>query len=403
MIEVEGLAKKLCRDFHRAGWHCLARIGRSALGLSPSTATLGRGQFWAIQDVSFTVARGEALALVGQNGSGKSTLLRLVAGLMTPDFGRVRVDGTLAPIISLSAAMQRMLSARENAELNLALLGVPRDEVAERARVALAFAEVEHAADSPLRYFSSGMAARLGIACAVQSDADVLLLDEVMAVGDAAFKRKSQRCLQDLLARGKTMLMVSHSPGLLLETCSRAVALHEGRLVDAGGTREVLDRYHERGRVRRLEGATRQDSGAAYAELEAFLLAPVTAEGPLGLRVKLEVLRALQDVRVRVGLCEHDRTRPLMAMETTVAAMAPGTNRLDLELEAHGLAPGEYAVEVSLGLGGDLGESRRVALSVRGDTQNSGTISAPPHRWKLTNSEGNIGYLAKSRSPGLSD
>jgi lipopolysaccharide transport system ATP-binding protein len=209
--------------------------------------------FWALKDVSFEVQKGEIFGLVGQNGAGKSTLLKLVARVLRPTQGRVLVRGRVAPLLEMGAGFHPELTGRENIYLNGAMLGLTRAEMNARFDRIVDFAELWDFIDSPLRTYSSGMWARLGFAVATDVEPDVLIVDEILAVGDAAFQHKSSRRIDSFRERGTTIFLVSHSMDLVESMCSRAAWLDHGELVAIGPAKSVVDRYL--GRVREEESS----------------------------------------------------------------------------------------------------------------------------------------------------
>jgi ABC-2 type transport system ATP-binding protein len=202
--------------------------------------------FWALRDVSFDIYPGEAVGLVGGNGGGKSTLLKMIAGVLLPDEGSVRVDGGVAPLIELTGGFVGELSARDNIYLTAGLHGLSRSEVDERFDDIVDFAgrEVRAGLDTPYRHFSSGMKVRLGFAVITTLDEPIVLVDEVLAVGDRAFREKCYQRMESLLAEGRTLFLVSHSENDLKRFSTRGLYLRKGRLVMDGPMLEVLERYN---------------------------------------------------------------------------------------------------------------------------------------------------------------
>jgi ABC-2 type transport system ATP-binding protein/lipopolysaccharide transport system ATP-binding protein len=207
--------------------------------------TLSYESFWAPQEISFAVERGETVGVVGRNGAGKSTLLKIIAGVLDPTTGAARVRGRVAPILELGTGFDLELTGRENVYLNALLLGHPRREIDQRLDEIVAFAELEEFVDSPLRSYSTGMIARLGFAVATAWVPDVLILDEVFAVGDSAFNQKCAQRFERFRAAGTTLLLVSHSAEVVASTCSRCLWIDHGRLAADGLPGEVLSRYLE--------------------------------------------------------------------------------------------------------------------------------------------------------------
>ncbi|WP_137844318.1 ABC transporter ATP-binding protein [Microbacterium sp. 2FI] len=200
-------------------------------------------EFWALRDVGFAVARGESIGVVGRNGQGKSTLLKLVAGVLIPDEGTVSVQGGVAPLIEITGGFVGDLTVRENVRLTSGLHGMPKAEVARRFDGIIAFAELADFVDTPYKHLSNGMKVRLAFAVVSQLDEPILLVDEVLAVGDKAFREKCYARIDELLAEGRTLFFVSHNERDLRRFCTRGLYLDKGRLALDGPIDEVLDRY----------------------------------------------------------------------------------------------------------------------------------------------------------------
>ncbi|MBI5280417.1 MAG: ABC transporter ATP-binding protein [Candidatus Solibacter usitatus] len=197
----------------------------------------------ALQDLNFEIGHGECVALVGPNGAGKSTILSLIAGLSPPDEGRVEVNGRVAAMLELGSGFHYDLTGEENALLNAALLGMSREQARDAMPGIIEFAELGEFIREPLRTYSTGMVMRLAFAVAVHVDPDILLIDEVLAVGDQQFQKKCFEKIHAFRRAGKTLVFVSHATELLRELCDRAIWLDHGRLVQDGPLAEVLDAY----------------------------------------------------------------------------------------------------------------------------------------------------------------
>lgn len=202
-----------------------------------------RNEFWALRSVSFSVRRGEVVGLVGANGAGKSTLLKLVAGVMKPTEGSVRCGGTVCPMIELGAGFDPQLTARENIYLNGAIMGYSRAFLESRFDAIVDFSELRSFLDVPVQSFSSGMTARLAFSIAVQVDPEILIVDEILSVGDAAFQAKSEEKMLQMIRGGTTVLFVSHSVEQIRKLCSRALWLERGVLREAGDCDTVCGHY----------------------------------------------------------------------------------------------------------------------------------------------------------------
>ena len=200
-------------------------------------------EFWALRDVSFTVEAGDSLALIGRNGCGKSTMLKVVAGVMSPTNGSVKVRGTIAPLIELGAGFDMDLTARENIYMNGAIMGFDRKFMNAHFDEIVDFSEIEEFLDVPVKNYSSGMLARLGFSIATIVEAEVLIVDEILAVGDAAFQKKCEHRMDTLLSHGTTLIFVSHSGEQVKKMCKKAVWLDHGQVQLQGDSAEVYDAY----------------------------------------------------------------------------------------------------------------------------------------------------------------
>jgi ABC-2 type transport system ATP-binding protein len=202
-------------------------------------------EFWALRNIDFTVARGEAIGVVGRNGQGKSTLLKLVAEVMLPDEGSVKVNGGVAPLIEITGGFVDDLSVRENVYLTAGLHGMSTAEIADRFDDIIDFADIGNFLDTPYKHLSSGMRVRIAFSVISSLEEPILLVDEVLAVGDRQFKEKCYRRIDEMLSSGRTMFFVSHSEKDLLRFCSRGLYLDKGQLILDGAIQEVVDRYNQ--------------------------------------------------------------------------------------------------------------------------------------------------------------
>jgi ABC-2 type transport system ATP-binding protein len=219
------------------------RIGVKDLLLQGSRVTTGTGEYWPFRNISFRVAKGESVGVVGRNGCGKSTLLRLVAGVMLPDEGTIEVNGGVGAMIELSAGFVGDLTARENVYLISSLHGFTRQQTDERFNEIMRWAGVQRFVDTPVMHFSSGMRARLAFSIVTRMEEPILLVDEVLAVGDKAFRKKCGVVIDSMLGDGRTMLLVSHNERDLLRWCQRGIYLRRELPPIEGPIEEILERY----------------------------------------------------------------------------------------------------------------------------------------------------------------
>jgi lipopolysaccharide transport system ATP-binding protein len=238
LIQIDDVSKVYKRHARR---ELMAK--RVADKLGPKAA--GPDEFWALRNISFRIARSESVAIVGNNGAGKSTLLSIIAGVTAPTSGRVQITGRISALLELGAGFHPDLTGRENAMTYAALVGLNRREARERMDAIIEFSELEEFIDQPLRVYSTGMTSRLGFSVAVHVDPEVLILDEVLAVGDGAFQAKGLKRIEQMARSGITLLFVSHSLGSVRSFCDRAIWLDHGKLVEDGPSDRVVEHYEQ--------------------------------------------------------------------------------------------------------------------------------------------------------------
>ncbi|WP_294155234.1 ABC transporter ATP-binding protein [uncultured Clostridium sp.] len=199
-------------------------------------------EFWALQDINIKVNRGEVVGIVGFNGAGKSTMLKVISGILKPTSGTVKIHGSIAPLIELGAGFDAELSGRENIYLNGAVLGISKKDMDEKVEEIIEFSELQDFIDVPVKNYSSGMYARLGFAIATSVEPEILIVDEILSVGDYKFQEKSKNRILDMMNSGTTIIIVSHSVEQVRELCDKVIWLDRGKIKDCGG-KEVLNEY----------------------------------------------------------------------------------------------------------------------------------------------------------------
>jgi lipopolysaccharide transport system ATP-binding protein len=245
-IAVTNLSKKFCKSLRRGLYYGVIDVLSSGVRSTDRGRRLRRDEFWALDDINVTVGRGQTLGVIGQNGSGKSTLLKILNGILLPDAGTVSMNGRLGALIEVGAGFNPMLTGRENVYLNGAVLGMTRDEIDAKFDSIVAFAEAADFLDIPVRNYSSGMTVRLGFAIAIHAELDILLVDEVLAVGDTLFQYKCYERISELKARGATIVLVSHAMSVIERVCERTLVLDHGQPVYLGETPVAIERYFGR-------------------------------------------------------------------------------------------------------------------------------------------------------------
>jgi lipopolysaccharide transport system ATP-binding protein len=257
-LRLDGVYKKFRRgELYTSLRDLVPALGKRLLGRRPDPAVLNAGSFWALQDVSFEVRRGEAFGIIGSNGAGKSTILKVITGIMRPTQGTLQVRGRLSALIEVSAGFHPDLTGRENIYLNGTILGMTRAEIRRRFDAIVAFSELEEFLDTPVKRYSSGMFARLGFSVAVHVEPEILIVDEVLSVGDYLFQQKCLDRMNEIMAGDATIIFVSHNLRAVATLCERSLLLDHGRVKQIGPSNEIIKAYLNRGhQTRALEAGS---------------------------------------------------------------------------------------------------------------------------------------------------
>ncbi len=372
-------------------------------------------ELWALRDVTLEIPRGRMVGVIGSNGSGKSTLLKLVGGILKPTSGAVDVAGRVSALIELGAGFHPEFTGRENIHVNGILLGLSRTEIRERFDDIVAFAGLAEFIDNPVKTYSSGMYMRLGFAIAVTVDPDILLIDEVLAVGDEAFQHKCVGRIQEFKANGKTIVFVSHDLGSIERLCDEAAWLHRGRVEAHGGAREVIDRYlyhvareeaqalgveHRAAEAAAAAGTARR-WGSREIELTRVRLVDQAGEErylyeagePCAIELAYRAHRPVEDPVFGVGVFRKDGVC-CYGTNTAIDGLAfgklEGEGRVAVHIHHLDLIDGEYLVDVAVhardGHPYDY-HSRLYAFAVRSRAKDTG-VARLPHEWRLADGGG---------------
>ena len=367
-------------------------------------APLQDGTLWALSDVSFHVAQGETLGIIGRNGAGKSTILKLISQITRPTSGTISVRGKLAALIEVGAGFHPDLTGRENIFLNGTILGLKRQEIRALFDRIVAFAELEPFIDTPVKRYSSGMYVRLGFAVAAHIHPEVLLIDEVLAVGDFAFQQKCLQRIQELKQSGTTILFISHNLNAVQRICDRVLLLDSGHILTEGQPREVVRAYREhvaaKERQRAAQAIARSDDGVTgpgVVQIKAVQLRndahEVAETFKTGERVTVEVRyvcrRRIEHPTVKISL---ERVDGLMchvaSLQDNGAAVPPleGKGVLRLTYRKMNLLPNDYRVSVEVGEEGQVAPLERrqfgCFFTVTSDQDAAGTVHLD-HYWHL--------------------
>jgi lipopolysaccharide transport system ATP-binding protein len=371
-------------------------VGMPAPGQPRSGDSPRPGRFWALRDVSFSLEPGDVVGIIGRNGAGKSTLLKILSRVTEPTEGRAELYGRVGSLLEVGTGFHPELTGRENVFLNAAILGMSRREVVRKLDDIVGFAGVERFIDTPVKRYSSGMVVRLGFSVAVHLEPEILIVDEVLAVGDAAFQRKCLARMRKLAGDGRTILFVSHNLAAVQNLCARAILLAGGELQADGPVEEVISRYLESVRAPLGRDAAGPIAVGADGKLELLSFGLGDASGVrldhalCGQDVSFTLtLRAAVDlgaVTILLAVNDHFETR-IAQLNSTVAghdyALSTGTHTFRCEVPRLPLTPGDYQLDLKVLAGREhvlsaLGVDRLYVES--GDFFRSGRLPTDP-RW----------------------
>ena len=245
VLEIENLSKKFCRNLKRSLWYGVNDLAGEMFLRSNERTVLRKDEFWALKDISFKLYRGETLGLIGANGAGKSTLLKLINGLIRPDTGSARIWGRVGALIELGMGFNPILTGRENIYVNAAVLGLRRGEVDRLLKDIIDFAEIGDFIDAPLRIYSSGMKVRLGFSVAANLNPDILLIDEILSVGDSSFRERCSNHLVKYKENGGSIIFVSHNTLAVESICDRVIWIDKGVICDINNPSFIIEKYEQ--------------------------------------------------------------------------------------------------------------------------------------------------------------
>jgi lipopolysaccharide transport system ATP-binding protein len=365
-IRMNELGKRYTLGTYAHGYGTLresiVRAARRSLGIRERKENVQRsaGTLWAVRDISLTIPDGEVVGLIGHNGAGKTTLLKILSRITEPTTGWADVTGRVGSLLEVGTGFHPELTGRENIFLNGAILGMRRVEIRRRFDEIVAFADVERFLDTPVKRYSSGMSVRLAFAVAAHLETEILLVDEVLAVGDAEFQRKSLGKMDEVAKQGRTVVFVSHNLAIIQAMCQRAILLERGQAVADGPVRETIDQY-----LRGLERAASDDllervdrDGRGYDET---LVRRLEIRDPSGGRIvvagrpatiSVQVTKAIPGMHCRLTIL-NSLGQPVTTLDSEVSAptdvrdVALGT-RLECEIASLPLLPGRYRIDVLL-------------------------------------------------------
>jgi lipopolysaccharide transport system ATP-binding protein len=372
VIRVENLGKR-----YRIGEHvpyltlrdALARAVGAPLRMlqtgSAPTPDSEASQIWALRDVSFEVRRGEVIGIIGANGAGKSTLLKILSRVVKPTVGHAQIRGRLGSLLEVGTGFHPELTGRENTFMNGAILGMSKRDILRKFDDIVAFAEIEKFIDTPVKYYSSGMYVRLAFSVAAHLEPEILLIDEVLAVGDVAFQKRCLGRMGDVARQGRTVLFVSHNMGAVALLCSSTIVLEQGRIKTIADSRQAITEYlvgnsHRGTEIYSLEGLPRLDPGLRLEvefltlEFEGLTAKLVPADADLTVRIRVRGNQEISDFSFYLSILAADGSTVGSCSGAQVHSIQAGEVAIyQLQLPNPSLARGSYRMHVAVGTGNE--------------------------------------------------
>jgi len=389
VLEMSHISKKFKKgEIHNRLRHLLPASGRNLLKKLKGIS-LEEGEFWALDDVSFQVNRGEGFGIIGSNGAGKSTILKLLSNVMKPSHGTMNIKGTLSSLIEIGAGFHGDLTGRENVFLYGAILGMKRRQIEQRYDSIVDFSGLEGWMDTPVKRYSSGMYARLGFSVASHVDPDVLLVDEVLSVGDWSFQNKCMKRMESILNNNGTVVFISHDLPAVSKLCKRCICLQHGRVIASGSTNDVIEYY--------IRNEDKQNKNSPESAKDVYISGVrirnedrecVQFKPGQTARIDMEVscINRKKDLVVAIVLRDQEQKFIFQVNTDWVGmkpfSMEPGERRnVTFELSLH-LSSGIYFLEVELlkadGMDALLDLSKKITLSIHSGIESRGVTNLYP-------------------------
>ncbi len=357
VVSVENVSKKFCRGLKRGMMYTLQDVGHDLCGATTPEPKLRPEEFWAVRDLGFELRQGESLGLLGTNGAGKSTLLKMLNGIIRPDKGKITLRGRVGALIEVGAGFHPMLTGRENIYVNGAILGMTKRELDKKIDSIIAFSGLSgEILDAPVKTYSSGMYVRLGFTVAIHSEPDILLVDEVLAVGDSAFRVKCSEWIAGFLKRQGTLILVSHYLPSIRETCNKVVYMQSGEVVYSGDVMEGLQVY-QNAIARPLKPSEGNAASGSPLQILACRVSgndpnlPIMEfdfNAPFKMNVEIEARQPMSQVHLHL-VFSNQEVGAVGGYSSRIAqpeglSFPPGKSLLEVDLGQQSFVPGSYSV-----------------------------------------------------------
>jgi len=357
VMQLENKSKKFCKSLKRSMLYGISDITRNLFGIRTRSGKLRKNEFWALDDINFQLSRGEVLGIIGSNGSGKSTLLKLLNGIFWPDKGRIALRGRVGALIEVGAGFHPLLTGRENIYLNGAILGMKKKEVEKKFDEIVDFAGIGDFLDTPVKHYSSGMFVRLGFSVAAHCDPDILLIDEILAVGDLNFQLKCRKKIREMRQKETAIVMVSHNMHTVNYLCRESILIHRGKKVFHGDTGRAIDIYRESQtgnsifEKKDIENEEFRITGFSMINKKSGKGDRFNTGDPVKFKVSVYFERELKDYIINLSIYDEygnvvtgirndqDRIKP---------AGLTGGGEIELDIDQLNLLPGFYTINANI-------------------------------------------------------
>jgi lipopolysaccharide transport system ATP-binding protein len=384
LIKVENLSKKYCKDLKKSLWYGVKDVTGEITGRRNSKDVLRDREFWAVRDLNFEVNRGECLGLIGPNGAGKSTLLKMLNGLIKPDAGTIEMRGRVGALIELGAGFNPLLTGIENIYINATVLGLSKKEIDMKIDSIIDFAEIGDFINSPVQYYSSGMKVRLGFAVAAHMEPDILIIDEVLAVGDTGFRIKCYNVITELM-KTASVIFVSHSMTQIARMCTNILLMDKGqKRIYTKNVGEGISAYFKKFQLANqnvINNGTLDISSISVNNEQAGLSNELNFNysDKLSIRIDLESKQYLKDLWISLVFIDQE-VREVAVCTSPFITINEGSNTISLSLHPLILSNGRY--QITLGLMQDIDKDDRRIIHARYENYVSFSVSNAP---KFTN------------------
>lgn len=391
LIKVEGVSKKFCKNLKRSMLYGVNNIMASIVGRSINTEKLRAQEFWILKDVSFKLKKGECLGVIGHNGAGKSTLLKILNGIIPPDQGKVTVKGSTGALIEVGAGFHPMLTGRENIYVNASILGLSTIEINKRFDQIVAFAGIEDFLDTPIKNYSSGMYVRLGFSIAAHLNPDILLIDEVLAVGDLQFQAQCLRKINELIKNGTAIILVSHQLSLIDKLSDRVILLENNNKYSIAKPQQAIDNYYKTISQSGHQGNKHDHLTFKITDVKVFGTdnSTITSGKPLTILVEYICKEAItvhpsfaihRGAGEQIAACRTDRDGH------GAVKFTPGKGVFEIYIETCPFSPGSYSISARIfdiqGIEPLVNHQAYYPFTIQGGADTVGYIHLP-HQWKF--------------------